>query len=130
MTKYLVIVNAGQTWTSSYADEYRQLAERCVHLEARSSNDAVRKAETIRQIIYPEANVFDSYKVVNEHEDPDEVLRLVIGWARGQEPRDLFNPRTVCETEHLNNVVRFLDAIGDHITTAYQLKNPRMFSHT
>jgi hypothetical protein len=44
--------------------------------------------------------------------------------------RDLFNPRTVRETEHLNNVVRFLDAIGDHITTMHQLKNTRMFSHT
>jgi hypothetical protein len=29
--------------------------------------------------------VFDSYNVVNEHQDPDEVLRFVIGWARGQE---------------------------------------------
>jgi hypothetical protein len=30
----------------------------------------VRKAETIMQIIYPEANVFDSYNVVNENQDP------------------------------------------------------------
>ncbi len=37
------------------------------------------------QIIYPEANVFDSYNVVNENQDPDEVLRFVIGRARGQE---------------------------------------------
>jgi hypothetical protein len=81
------------------------------------------------QIIYPEANEFDSCNVVTEHQDLDEVLRCVIGWARGHEPRDLFNPRTVRETEHLNNVVRFLDAIGDHITAVYQLKNTRMFSH-
>jgi hypothetical protein len=85
VTKYRVIVNAGQTWTRSCGDEYRHLGERCVHLEASSNGDAVRKAETIMQIIYPEANVFDSYNVVNEHQDPNEVLRFVIGWARGQE---------------------------------------------
>jgi protoporphyrinogen oxidase len=49
------------------------------HLEVSSTNDAVRKAETIMQIIYPEANVFDSYNLVNEHQDPDEVLRFAIG---------------------------------------------------
>jgi hypothetical protein len=85
MTKYRVVVNAGQTWKSSYGDEYRGVAERCVHLEARDTEDAVRKAEQVMRIIYPEANVFDSYNAVSEREDPDEVLRFVIGWARGEE---------------------------------------------
>ena len=44
MTKYRVVVNAGQTWKNSYGDEYRGLAERCVHLEARDTEDAVQKA--------------------------------------------------------------------------------------
>jgi hypothetical protein len=85
MIKYRVVVNAGKTWKSSYGDEYRNVAERCVHLEARDTEDAVRKVEDVMRIIYPEANVFDSYNAVNELEDPGEVLCFVIGWARGKE---------------------------------------------
>jgi len=85
MIKYRVVVNAGKTWKSSYGDEYRNVAERCVHLEARDTEDAVRKAEDMMRIIYPDANVFDSYNAVSEMEDPDAVPRFVIGWARGEE---------------------------------------------
>ena len=36
------------------------------------------------RVIYPEANVSDSYNAVSELEDPDEILRFVIGWARAE----------------------------------------------
>jgi hypothetical protein len=35
--------------------------------------------------IYPEANTFHSYNAVSELDDPDEVLRFVIGCAKGRE---------------------------------------------
>jgi hypothetical protein len=60
-----------------------------VHLEARDTEDAVRKAEQVMRIIYPEANVFDSYNAISELEDGDEVVRFVIGWPRGEELIDL-----------------------------------------
>jgi hypothetical protein len=59
-------------------------AERGVHLEALNTADAVRKAEGVMSTIYPEANRFDSYNTVSELDDSDEVLRFVIGWAKGR----------------------------------------------
>jgi hypothetical protein len=55
-----------------------------VHLEALNTADAVRKAEGVMRAIYPEANRFDSYNTVSELDDSDEVLRFVIGWAKGR----------------------------------------------
>ena len=81
MTKYRVVANAAQTWKSSFGDEYRGVAERCVHLEALNTAEADRKAEGVMSAIYPEANRFDSYNTVSELDDSDEVLRFVIGWA-------------------------------------------------
>ena len=81
MTKYRVVVNAAQTWKSSFGDEYRGVAERCVHLEALNTAAADRKAEGVMSAIYPEANTFHSYTTVSELDDSDEVLRFVIGWA-------------------------------------------------
>lgn len=45
MTKYRVVVNAAQTWKSSFGDECSGVAERGVHPEALNTADAVRKAE-------------------------------------------------------------------------------------
>src|SRR5258708_5073946 len=61
MTKYRVVVNAAQTWKSSFGDECGGVAERGVHLDALNTADAVRKAEGVMSAIYPEANRFDSY---------------------------------------------------------------------
>jgi len=82
MTKYRVVVNAAQTWKSSFGDEYRGVAERCVHLEAFNTEETDRKAEGVMSAIYPEANTFHSYTTVSELDDSDEVLRFVIGWAK------------------------------------------------
>jgi hypothetical protein len=41
MTKYRVVVNAAQTWKSSFGDECGGVAERGVHLEALNTADAV-----------------------------------------------------------------------------------------
>ncbi len=56
----------------------------CVHLEALNIAEADRKAEGVMSAIYPEANTFDSYNTVSELDDSDEVLRFVIGWAKGR----------------------------------------------
>jgi hypothetical protein len=84
MTKYRVVVNAAQTWKSSFGDEYRGVAERCVHLEALNTAEADRKAEGVMSAIYPEVNTFHPYDTVSELDDSDEVLRIVIGWAKGR----------------------------------------------
>ncbi len=84
MTKYRVVVDAAQTWKSSFGDEYRGVAERGVHLEALNTAEADRKAEGVMRAIYPEANTFHSYNTVSELDDSDEVLRFVIGWAKGR----------------------------------------------
>ena len=49
MTKYRVVVNAGQTWKSSFGDEYRGVAERGVHLEALNTAEADRNAEGVHE---------------------------------------------------------------------------------
>jgi hypothetical protein len=59
--KYHVVVNAGRTWKSSFGEEYRLIAERCVYLEAYSPEEAGKRAEGVVQTIYPEANVFEVY---------------------------------------------------------------------
>ena len=66
MTKYPVVVNAAQTWKSSFGDEYRGVAELRVHLEALNTAAADRKAEGVMSAIYPEANTFHSYNTVSE----------------------------------------------------------------
>jgi hypothetical protein len=77
--KYRAVVNAGHSWKSSFGEEYRQIAERCVYLEAYSAEEAAERAKGVVQTIYPEANVFDVYNVVDERTEPDSVLEFVVG---------------------------------------------------
>jgi hypothetical protein len=82
--KYRAVVTAGRTWKSTFGQEYRQVAERCVYLEAYNSDEAAARAESVVQTIYPEANVFDVYNVVDEITEPDSVLEFVVGSSATQ----------------------------------------------
>ena len=79
--KYRAVVNAGRNWKSLFGegDEYRQIAERCVYLEASDLETAAERAKWVVQAIYPEANAFDVYNVVDEWREPDSVLEFVVG---------------------------------------------------
>jgi hypothetical protein len=77
--KYRAVVNAGYSWKSSFGEEYRPIAERCVYLEASSAQQATEHAKAVVQAVYPEANVFDVYNVVDEKAEPDSVLEYGVG---------------------------------------------------
>jgi hypothetical protein len=77
--KYRAVVNAGRNWKSHFGQEYRRIAERCVYLEASSSEQAAELAKAVVQAVYPEANVFEAYNVVDERTEPDSVLDFVVG---------------------------------------------------
>src|SRR5215475_4097107 len=79
--KYRAVVNAGRNWKSLFGegDEHRQIAERCVYLEASDLETAAERAKWVVQAIYPEANVFEVYNVVDEWREPDSVLKFVVG---------------------------------------------------
>jgi len=64
--KYHVVVNAGRNWESSFSQEYRRIAERRVYLEASSPEQAAELAKAVLQAVYPEANAFEAYNVVDE----------------------------------------------------------------
>jgi hypothetical protein len=55
--KYRVVVNAGRNWESSFGQEYRRIAERCVYLEASSPEQVAERTKAIVQAVYPDANV-------------------------------------------------------------------------
>ena len=48
-------------------------------LEASSTEQAAELAKAVVQAVYPEANVFDAYNVVDERTEPDSVLDFVVG---------------------------------------------------
>ena len=77
--KYRAVVNAGRNWESSFGQEYRRIAERCAYLEASSPEQAAERAKAVVQAVYPEANVFEAYNVVDERTEPDSVLDFVVG---------------------------------------------------
>jgi hypothetical protein len=52
-------VNAGRNWKSHFGQEYRRIAERCVYLEASSTEQAAELAKAVVQAVYPEANAFE-----------------------------------------------------------------------
>jgi hypothetical protein len=47
------------SWKSSFGEDYRQIAERCVYLEAYSPEQAAERAKGVVQAVYSEVNVFD-----------------------------------------------------------------------
>ena len=75
--KYRAVLNAWRNWESSFGQEYRRIAERCVYLEASSTEEAAERAKAVVQAVYPEANVFEAYNVVDERTEPDSVLEDV-----------------------------------------------------
>ena len=74
--KYHVVVNAGRNWESSFSQEYRRIAERRVYLEASSPEQAAELAKAVLQAVYPEANAFEAYNVVDERTGAELGLRL------------------------------------------------------
>ena len=68
-----------EEWKSSFGEECRPIAERCVYLEASSAQQATEHAKAVVQAVYPEANVFDVYNVVDERTEPDSVLEFIVG---------------------------------------------------
>jgi len=66
--KYRAVVSAGRNRESSFGQENRRIAERCVYLEASSPEQAAELAKAVVQAVYPEANVFEAYNVVDESE--------------------------------------------------------------
>ena len=77
--KYRAVVSAGRNRESSFGQENRRIAERCVYLEASSPEQAAERAKAVVQAVYPEANVFEAYNVVDERTEPDSVLDFVVG---------------------------------------------------
>jgi len=79
--KYRAVVTAGSRRKSLFGEgtEYREIAERCVYLETSDLETAAERAKWVVQAIYPEANAFDVYNVVDEWSEPDSVLRFVVG---------------------------------------------------
>ena len=69
----------GVTGNSRFGQEYRRIAERCAYLEASSPEQAAERAKAVVQAVYPEANVFEAYNVVDERTEPDSVLDFVVG---------------------------------------------------
>jgi hypothetical protein len=58
-------------------------AERCIYLDAAVPEQAEENAKAVLKLIYPECDLFDSFNTVSEEEDPDAVLRFVIGAGQG-----------------------------------------------
>ena len=79
--KYRAVVTAGSRRKSLFgeATEYREIAERCVYLEASDLETAAERAKWVMQAIYPEANASEVYNVVDEWREPDSVLDFVVG---------------------------------------------------
>jgi hypothetical protein len=77
--KYRAVVNVGRNWESQFGQEYRRVAERCVYLEASGAEQAAELAKAVVQAVFPEANVFEVYNVVDERTEPDSVLDFVVG---------------------------------------------------
>jgi hypothetical protein len=79
--KYRAVVTAGSRRKSLFGEgtEHREIAERCVYLEASDLETAAERAKWVVQAIYPEANAFDVYNVVDEWSEPDSVLKFVVG---------------------------------------------------
>ena len=79
--KYRAVVTAGSRRKSLFGEgtEHREIAERCVYLEASDLETAAERAKWVVQAIYPEANAFDVYNVVDEWREPDSVLEFVVG---------------------------------------------------
>jgi len=84
MTKYRVVVNAAQLGRVRLVMSTAALPSDACNLEALNTAEADRKAEGVMSCDLSRANTFHSYNTVSELDDSDEVLRFVIGWAKGR----------------------------------------------
>ena len=85
-------------------------AERCVYLEAASPQEAEETSKTVLKLIYAECDAFEAFNTLSKQEEPDAVLRFVIGGGQGQIAQTAATKATA-EAIRLNQAMRRLAAI-------------------